>query len=75
MIKTIRICCTSLKEDNLKTHWKGQAFKGTGRMPWHQEPTKDVTSCEKLRGGANNFRSADIRMGEPTGGKCPGTME
>jgi len=22
-------------------------------MPWHQEPTKDVTSCDKLRGGAN----------------------
>ncbi len=19
-------------------------------MPWHQEPTKDVTSCDKLRG-------------------------
>ncbi len=22
-------------------------------MPWHQEPMKDVTSCDKLRGGAN----------------------
>ena len=22
-------------------------------MPWHWEPTKDVISCEKLRGGAN----------------------
>ena len=27
-------------------------------------PKKDVTSCEKLRGGANIRRSADIRMRE-----------
>ena len=27
--------------------------KSAGRMPWHWEPKKDVTSCEKLRGGAN----------------------
>ena len=32
---------------------RDQAKKGAGRMPWHQEPKKDVTSCEKLRGGAN----------------------
>ena len=32
---------------------KGQANKSVGRMPRHQEPTKDVTSCEKLRGAAN----------------------
>jgi len=31
----------------------GQAKKGTGRMPWHWEPKKDVISCEKLRGAAN----------------------
>ena len=30
-----------------------QAKKSTERMPWHWEPTKDVTSCEKLRGAAN----------------------
>jgi len=23
-------------------------------MPWHQEPKKDATSCDKLRGGANS---------------------
>ena len=23
-------------------------------MPWHQEPKKDVVSCEKLRGDANS---------------------
>ena len=27
-------------------------------------PKKDVVSCEKLRGGANILRSADIRMRE-----------
>ena len=26
-----------------------QAKKSTGRMPWHREPTKDVTTCDKLR--------------------------
>ena len=34
-------------------------------MTWHQEPKKDVTSCEKLRLGANIHRPADIRMGKP----------
>ena len=34
-------------------------------MPWHWEPKKDVTSCEKLRLGANIQRPADIRMGKP----------
>ena len=40
----------------------GQAIKSVGRMTWHQEPKKDVTSCEKLRLGANIHRPADIRM-------------
>ena len=31
----------------------GQAEKSARGMPWHQEPTKDVTSCDKLRLGAN----------------------
>ena len=43
----------------------GQAIKSVGRMTWHQEPKKDVTSCEKLRLGANIHRPADIRMGKP----------
>ena len=29
-------------------------------------PKKDVTSCEKLRGVANELRSVDIRMRERT---------
>ena len=32
---------------------KDQATKGLRRMPWYMAPKKDVTSCEKLRGGAN----------------------
>ena len=43
----------------------GQAIKSVGRMTWHQEPKKDVTSCEKLRLGANIHRPADIRMVKP----------
>ena len=57
------------QEDNFKLeicpHEKGQATKGSRGMPWHQEPKKDVTSCDKLRGGAHIRRSADFRMGEP----------
>ena len=37
-------------------------------MPWHKKSMKDVTSCDKLRVGAHNLRSADFRMGEPTWG-------
>ena len=44
---------------------RDQASKSVGRIPWHQEPKKDVISCEKPRGGANNLRSVDIRMGKP----------
>ena len=33
-------------------------------MPWHMAPKKDVVSCEKLRGGANIQRTANIRMRE-----------
>ena len=32
---------------------KDQATKDLRRMPWYMAPKKDVTSCEKLRGGAN----------------------
>ena len=41
-----------------------QATKGLRRMPWYVAPKKDVTSCEKLRGGANIQRAVDIRMRE-----------
>ena len=29
--------------------------KGAWGMPWLSETTKDVVSCEKLRGGANDL--------------------
>ena len=31
-----------------------QAIKGIQWMPWHRKATKDVVSCDKPRGGANN---------------------
>ena len=34
-------------------------------MPRLMKKTKDVISCEKLRGGANDLWSADVRMGKP----------
>ena len=43
-----------------------QARKSARGMPWHQEPMKDVISCDKLRGAANELRSGDFRMGKPT---------
>ena len=49
---------------------KDQATKGLRRMPWYVAPKKDVTSCEKLRGGANILRSANIRMRELRTGKA-----
>ena len=36
-------------------------------MPWLSEATKDVTSCDKPRRGANTLRPADFRMGQPAG--------
>ena len=39
--------------------------KGAWRMPWLSEAMKDVISCDKPRGGANDLRSADLRMGQP----------
>ena len=44
---------------------QGQANKSARGMPWHQEPMKDVTSCDKLRGAAHELRSVDFRMGKP----------
>jgi len=34
-------------------------------MPSQYEPKKDVVSCEKPRGAANERRTLDIRMGKP----------
>ena len=32
---------------------EGQAIKSARGMPWHQEPKKDATSCDKPRGAAH----------------------
>ena len=32
-----------------------KAIKSVWWMPWLSEAMKDVVSCDKLRGGANNF--------------------
>ena len=39
-------------------------------MPWLSEAKKDVTSCDKLRPGANTRSTADFRMGQPAAGDC-----
>ena len=39
-------------------------------MPWLSEAKKDVISCDKLRGGANNLSSVDFRMGQPNIQRC-----
>ena len=47
------IACIIHKREQIKLFSIGQAIKSARGMPWHQEPMKDVTSCDKLRGGAN----------------------
>ena len=32
-----------------------KVIKGAWRMPWLLKAKKDVISCDKLRGGANNL--------------------
>ena len=49
---------------------KDQATKSIRRMPRYMAPRKDVTSCEKLRGAANEPRSADVRMRELSAGNA-----
>ena len=39
-------------------------------MPRYRLTKKDVISCEKPRGGANNLRSVGIRMGQPGPGNA-----
>ena len=39
-------------------------------MPRHKQAKKDVASCDKLRLGAHNPRTADFRMGQPGSGNA-----
>ena len=52
-------------ENVLASKKRNQATKGIRWMPWRHEPMKDAISCEKPRGTANEYRSADVRMGKP----------
>ena len=58
------ICETQARENEKEENV--QAIKSIGRMPWHQEPKKDATNCEKPRGAVNKPRSVGVRMGEPS---------
>ena len=44
---------------------KGQANKGTRRLPGHRKTTKDAVSCEKPWVVANRRQTTDLRMGQP----------
>ena len=46
------LCEINCKERTKRTH-NGQATKSTRGMPWHQEPKKDVTNCDKPRGAVS----------------------
>ena len=50
--KTTKDSFLKLKKRREATQ-RGQANKSVGRMPRHQEPKKDATSCEKLWVAAN----------------------
>ena len=55
--KSILICAKGYKEKKVN--------KGTRGMPRLSEAMKDVISCDKHRGSANETRSGDFRMGKP----------
>ncbi len=44
--------------------------KGTRRMPWLPEATKDAASGEIPRGSASAIRSGGVRMGQPARMTC-----
>ena len=43
------------KNEDVLGEFFGQATKGVRWMPWRQQTTKDVTSCDKPRGAANTL--------------------
>ena len=67
--KTASMIHSNSSIDENRVYWDQytkvvQAKKSIWRMPWHWEPMKDVTSCDKLRWAANKLRPADFRMWE-----------
>ena len=50
-----RFCKKEVRIKMLKGKQEQEAYKGAWGMPRLSEATKDVVSCEKLRGGANDL--------------------
>ena len=50
-----------------------QVTKGLRWMPWRQEPMKDASGCEKLRGAAEIALIRRCPNGETRLGSCPVT--
>ena len=50
-----------------------QVMKGLRWMPWRQEPMKDASGCEKLRGAAERALIRRCPNGETRLGSCPVT--
>jgi hypothetical protein len=50
-----------------------QVKKGLRWMPWRQEPMKDASGCEKLRGAAERALIRRCPNGETRPGSCPVT--
>ena len=48
-----------------------QVTKGLRWMPWRQEPMKDASGCEKLRGAAEKAEIRRCPNGETRPGSCP----
>ena len=51
-----------------------QVTKGLRWMPWRQEPMKDASGCEKLRGAAEKALIRRCPNGETRPGSCPVTQ-
>ena len=65
-LKQIVLNTYSVRERKYGKHTSlDQATKSTGWMPRRQLPKKDVVSCDKPWGIANEYWSMDFRMGEP----------
>ena len=51
-----------------------QVRKGLRWMPWRQEPMKDASGCEKLRGAAEKAEIRRCPNGVTRPGSCPVTQ-
>ena len=51
-----------------------QVNKGLRWMPWRQEPMKDASGCEKLRGAVERAMIRRCPNGETRLGSCPVTQ-